>query len=163
MIGALIGAICLFGAAIDAAMSQAAKMEVVMNDAEDEAEVAARREVLILLAPGRRDAVMPALRKAGRVSATASPRLVVLDRHHGEVADIRAIQGVLFASDQAVELPLASETLASRALDEAEMLFVAAWNARHSGVRKRRSGEGLDWDAEGFEAPAPPAPSKSRD
>jgi len=38
-----------------------------------------------------------------------------------------------------------------RALDPAESLFVAAWQLR--AQPKRRRGDGLDWDAPGFEPP----------
>ena len=130
------------------------------TDPNDEAAIAAQREVLILVTPAHRDAVTQALQKYGTVSAIASPRLVVLDHRSGDVADIRAMEGVLLASDQAVELPLAAPVISSeeQALDEGESLFIAAWNDRRSGVPKKRIGDGLPWDADGFEAPGPPTP-----
>jgi hypothetical protein len=37
-------------------------------------------------------------------------------------------------------------------LDEQEALFVAAWTNGMTGPEKQRRGEGLPWDAPGFES-----------
>ena len=129
------------------------------SDSNDEAAILAQREVLILVTPARREAVTQALERFGTVSAIASPRLIVLDHSNGEVEEIRAMEGVLLASDQPVPLPLAPQELDSQeqALEEGESLFIAAWNERRSGVPKKRIGDGLPWDAEGFEPPDHPS------
>ena len=41
-------------------------------------------------------------------------------------------------------------------LDEAEALFVSAWASRSEVPKLPRPGDGVDWDAGGFEPPDPP-------
>jgi hypothetical protein len=41
-------------------------------------------------------------------------------------------------------------------LEEMEALFVRAWSKRKEESATQRRGEGLDWDADGFEPPDPP-------
>jgi hypothetical protein len=48
-------------------------------------------------------------------------------------------------------------------LDEGEALFVTAWASRMTGPQKQRGGEGLPWDASGFEPPDPPADMSTPD
>lgn len=38
-------------------------------------------------------------------------------------------------------------------LDQRESIFVAAWRLRLQMPAKKRTGEGLDWDAPGFQVP----------
>lgn len=59
----------------------------------------------------------------------------------------RAIPGVsLIASgDQVMDLP--------PGLSETEELGIATWNIRREVANKSRPGDGLRWDATGFEAP----------
>jgi len=38
-------------------------------------------------------------------------------------------------------------------LTQTEQMGIDAWNARPALAKKKRPGEGLSWDAEGFEAP----------
>jgi hypothetical protein len=40
-----------------------------------------------------------------------------------------------------------------RSLDQRESIFVEAWRLRLQEPAKKRLGEGLDWDASGFEPP----------
>jgi hypothetical protein len=47
--------------------------------------------------------------------------------------------------------PLSSQIL--KGLDDNEMLFVRAWEKRLTGQKTERRGEGLSWDADGFEPP----------
>jgi hypothetical protein len=46
---------------------------------------------------------------------------------------------------------VAQEVIAD--LDETEALFIRAWASRRGGLERPRPGEGLDWDAGGFEPP----------
>ncbi len=89
------------------------------------------------------------LKAYGRVTQTVSPRVLVL----GDLADrcapdLAATEGVAAVTDGALPPEVFDQ------LDEKEALWAAAWAQRKRS--KNRLGEGLDWDAEGFEPPGPP-------
>jgi hypothetical protein len=71
--------------------------------------------------------------------------------------DVAALSGVTAVSRSGS----APEILAG--LDEMEILFVRAWSKRTEESTPRRRGEGLDWDADGFEPPDPPPGIESDD
>ena len=83
---------------------------------------------------------------------TVSPRVFVIEPP-GDVSstDVAALPGVAAVSERDV----APEIL--EGLDETEGLFVQAWSKRQGESKTQRRGEGLDWDADGFEPPDPPS------
>ena len=87
---------------------------------------------------------------------TVSPRVFVIEPP-GDVSstDIAALPGVVAVSKGGVP----PEILAG--LDETEGLFVQAWSSRQGESKTQRRGEGLDWDADGFEPPDPPPDPES--
>jgi hypothetical protein len=91
------------------------------------------------------------LRGTFRVRHVASPRLVVVERTPAAVAAAEhGVDGVVAVSDG--ELP---QALMDR-LGPEEQLFAGAWASRMTGAEKEREGEGLTWDAPGFDPPDPP-------
>lgn len=90
-----------------------------------------------------------ALDAYGRVTQRVSPRLLVLGNLADKCApELATIEGVLAVATEA----LPPEVLDR--LNDDERLWAAAWAQRRKP--KDRPGDGLDWDAEGFEAPGPP-------
>ena len=91
-----------------------------------------------------------------RVVHAVSPTVFVVELPTDVSAvEVGAIPGVAAVSDGAV----APELIAG--LEEAEALFVRAWARRIELPRPLRPGEGLDWDACGFEPPDAPAEVES--
>jgi hypothetical protein len=81
----------------------------------------------------------------------ASPRLFVVRVDPAVRAQLVELPGVVAATDEAFSAGVAEQ------LDEAEALFAAAFAAR--GTPKQRAGNGLEWDAPGFEPPDAPLES----
>ena len=91
------------------------------------------------------------LRDTFRVTHVASPRLVVVERTpEAAAAAAHGVDGVVAVSDG--ELP---QTLMDR-LGPEDQLFASAWASRMTETAKERKGEGLAWDAPGFDPPDPP-------
>jgi hypothetical protein len=109
-----------------------------------------RREFLIVLSDARTETTLHELRSRFAVTHAASPRVVVVNADREEAATLRSLPGVTGVFDRNVP----GDVLES--LDESEALFVAAWESRQEGREKVRPGEGLPWDASGFEPPDRP-------
>lgn len=109
-----------------------------------------RREFLIMLSDARTETTLRELRSRAAVLHAASPRVVVVNANLEEAATLRSLPGVTGVFDRNVP----SDVLES--LEEGEALFVAAWESRQEGREKVRPGEGLPWDASGFEPPDRP-------
>lgn len=77
----------------------------------------------------------------------ASPRLFVVRLESATYEEIAALPGVAALSEQSLPPGLAAQ------LDPQEKLFAAAFAAR--AIPKERVGDGLPWDAAGFEPPDP--------
>jgi hypothetical protein len=105
-------------------------------------------EVLVIL-----DGVSPIAVGGGyfdrfRIVHAASPNVLVIELPGDtSAADVAAVPGVAAVTVGAV----AQEVIAD--LDETEALFIRAWASRRGGLERPRPGEGLDWDAGGFEPP----------
>jgi hypothetical protein len=91
------------------------------------------------------------------VHAVSSHVFVIKLPADASSGDVAALPGVTAVSRS----DSAPETLAG--LDEMEMLFVRAWSERKEESTTQRRGEGLDWDADGFEPPDPPPGIESDD
>lgn len=111
------------------------------------------KEWLIILSDEGADEARKRLSAHHRIVQVASPRVVVVQSPEKVEPDmpLRSIPGVVTVTDG--EAP--PEVM--EGLDESEALFVAAWSSRiKQGPSKERRGEGLPWDAPGFEPPDPP-------
>ena len=84
------------------------------------------------------------------VHAVSSRVFVIALPADGRSAELAALPGIASVSRSGPD----SEILDG--LDEMETLFVRAWSRRKEEFGARRRGEGLDWDANGFEPPDPP-------
>ena len=101
-----------------------------------------RSEVLIELRPG---ATLDAVRSAAEVRQHLPPRLAIVAADEEGVRELERRPEVLsvFTAD------VPAEALAR--LDEPGRLFAAGWNERRRP--KRRRGDGLPWDSQGYEPP----------
>lgn len=97
-------------------------------------------ESLLILAPGRRAAEAEAL---ATVRQRYGERVLVVE---GGASERLTGLGTLVPSGSAAAEPGAE-------FSETERLGILAWNARREMATKSRRGEGLPWDAEGFEPP----------
>ena len=88
------------------------------------------------------------VREQFEVAAALPPRLLVVRTGDGDLGALRATPGVAAAVTDPAALRVEPP------LSEAETLFAAGWAARDRP--KARSGDGLAWDAPGFEAPGGP-------
>ncbi|CAL8973654.1 hypothetical protein RHODGE_RHODGE_00345 [Rhodoplanes serenus] len=110
-------------------------------------------ECLVVLSAATAADVLAALRSRFRVISALPPRLAVVDVDDGEAESalvrLRATPGVeTVLADPAAPIP--------GGLTGDELLFVDAWRQRPALRSKARPGEGLPWDAEGFEPPDRP-------
>ncbi|MBI5110819.1 MAG: hypothetical protein HZA68_02475 [Rhodovulum sp.] len=115
-------------------------------------------ECLVVLSAATAADVLAALRSRFRVTSALPPRLAVVD-----VDDVEAESALaLLRATPGVETVLADPAAPSPGggvppgLTADELLFVDAWRQRPALRSKARPGEGLPWDAEGFEPPDRP-------
>ena len=108
-------------------------------------------EVLVILDPLTAAKAQERLRSSHRVTQVGSPRVVVVAVSPEETPPSPSTPGVVAVSSGAPPPDVIED------LDEQETLFVTAWASRMTGPQKQRRGEGLPWDAPGFEPPDSPA------
>jgi hypothetical protein len=102
-------------------------------------------EQLIIITGQVPDEVLDSLRERYRVTQSISKRVFVVRGQPDP--GWSAPEGVrTFSTADIPEQILNS-------LDKQEAMFVAAWRLRLQAPAKQRPGEGLDWDAPGFEPP----------
>jgi hypothetical protein len=105
------------------------------------------RELLIVLESRPASETLAQLRAVANVTQVFPPRLALVQAGPDTGARIARIRGVLrVLDDPARKLPAD--------LTPAERTFAAAWQARQQP--RTRTGEGLPWDAPGFEPPDQP-------
>jgi len=108
----------------------------------------APRELLVILEGDAPDAALAHLRSVADVTQVLAPRLALVRADEASTTRAEQIAGVLGVYDDTPpELP--------HDLTSSELLFISAWAQRAEA--KVRPGEGLSWDAPGFEPPDPPA------
>jgi hypothetical protein len=106
------------------------------------------REVLVVFRAGMSADAFAQLRTLYRLTSMAPPRIAIVAA--GE--DVDALR-----QRPDVEAVLTTTTNATPdSLSEAELLFVNGWRARHQSGGKSRTGDGLAWDAPGFQPPDKP-------
>ena len=107
-------------------------------------------ELLVIMSEGSVDSDSAGLADGFRIVHAVSRRVFVIESPAGTAStDVAALPGVAAMSKGDV----APEIL--EGLDETEALFVQAWSRREGESKTQRRGEGLDWDADGFEPPDP--------
>jgi hypothetical protein len=113
-------------------------------------------EYLVLLDESESASSLDGLRARGAVRQVASPRLVVFSADRTRDVSVQSLPGVIAACTGSVPTELLAR------LDDSEALFASAWALRHAETApKQRPGEGLSWDAPGFQAPDPPGSAHS--
>ena len=108
-------------------------------------------ELLVIMSEGSVDSDSAGLAEGFRIVHAVSRRVFVIESPAGTTsADLAALPGVaaLSKGDVAPEI--------FEGLDETEALFVRAWSRRKEESKTQRRGDGMDWDAGGFEPPDPP-------
>ena len=88
---------------------------------------------------------LEALGPAGKVLQAYADRAAIVEA--SGAGGLRAVTGVL-----SVTRGVPDETVLAK-LDDGSRLFVEAWGEQEVMDKKRRHGEGLDWDAPGFDPP----------
>ena len=104
------------------------------------------RQLLVVFAAGASVSDVVFADREFSVVERVLPRLAVVTGT-GELERIRELSGVEGVFEQ--EVP--EELLNS--LTDSERIAVGAWHLRQSLREKHRPGDGLSWDAEGFEPP----------
>jgi hypothetical protein len=102
-------------------------------------------EQLIIIAGELPDETLNSLRECYRVTQSVSNRVFLV---RGQPSLGGHVPEGLHTFSKA-DIP--DEILSS--LDQRESIFVAAWRLRLQVPAKKRTGEGLDWDAPGFKPP----------
>jgi hypothetical protein len=102
-------------------------------------------QVLVILGPtgATRDEVV----RRGSVAHQVSQRVFVLDSDEPGLSELAGVESVFTGAESEFELP--------DDLSPAESVFAKGWMERQA-KRGTRAGDGLDWDAPGFQAPDPP-------
>jgi hypothetical protein len=112
-------------------------------------------EVLVILnavmgAGGQSSGALDEIRQRHRLVGAAPPRLIIVEADEAALETLRGASGV----EKVLIDDLPEDILAS--LGPSERLFAKAWHQRQQAVKKDRRGEGLNWDAPGFQPPDPP-------
>ena len=115
-----------------------------------EGTVSQSRPVLVVLPEATAADIAGRLHGAYRVVATLRPRIVVVAVDESSLTALRATPGIVGVYEQTVP----PEVLAG--LRPEERLFVEGWSQQQASKGKSRSGDGLSWDAPGFQPPGPP-------
>ena len=104
----------------------------------------ASREFLIILELRLANEALPQMQAVGNVTQVLLPRLALVQADADTMTRVARIRGVLHVYDDPFHKLPAD-------LTPSERTFAAAWQARQQP--KTRTGEGLPWDAPGFEPP----------
>ena len=105
-------------------------------------------EVLVILDPtgAAHDEVV----RRGSVAHQVSQRVFVLDSDEPGLSDLTGVESVFTGAESEFHLP--------DDLSPAESVFAKGWMERKA-KRVSRAGDGMDWDAPGFQPPDPPTRS----
>ena len=103
-------------------------------------------QALVILDANRAEEVLSGAAGLVKVTQRLPPRLAIVEGDADGVAALRNIHGVVGVFDGPVPETVLGE------LNPTERLFADAWVSSRRSKPDRR-GEGLPWDAEGFEPP----------
>jgi hypothetical protein len=113
------------------------------------------RHVLVVLHDASASQTATRLQDRYEIPSRLPPRILVVDPGEEGLADLRSDPGVLGVYER--EVP--ADVLAR--LRQEEQLFAGAWVQQATQEPKARLGEGLSWDAPGFQPPDAPPPRRS--
>ena len=102
-------------------------------------------QALLIFDALQTDSVLSRVAELASVKQRLPPRLAIVEGDSDQLASIRSIPGIISIFEGTVP-----ETTLQQ-LNPTERLFAEAW--AESRRPKSRIGEGLPWDAEGFEPP----------
>lgn len=106
-------------------------------------------EVLLILEEDPEAPSHEEVRREQRVTQALSDRVFAIEEPDAErLAELEALPGVSLYREGSTPARIPT------GLSDAERVWVDAWGQR--GEPKERPGEGLSWDAPGFEPPDPP-------
>lgn len=103
------------------------------------------KELLVILALASCDEVRSKLESDFQLLQIASPRVLTVTNTPQALAEIASRQGVVLATKDQVPSTVLEE------LNANEKMWIAGWQLRKQP--KQRIGEGLSWDAPGFQPP----------
>ena len=112
-------------------------------------------EALVILSPSAPADVAATVQAQARLTQRLPERLLVVEAGPLGVQRLRELPGV------AAVLTSGADKMPD-GLEPGEVLFVEAWATRQRAGKRDRLGEGLDWDAPGFQPPDPPARPRPR-
>lgn len=108
------------------------------------------QEVLLLFKEPPSQRVIADLKARYAVKALAPPRIAVLHLQENQLQELQRMPELEAVLKGPLSPPPAS-------LTEQERLFISGWQQQQQGEGgKRRKGEGLPWDAEGYLPPDRP-------
>jgi hypothetical protein len=102
-------------------------------------------EAVVILSDADNVQTSSSVTARARVSQVGSARVMVVDADPATLGQLRELPGVLGVMMPGDAVP------ESAGLNDQELLFVKGWQV--SKQPKQRRGEGLPWDAPGFDAP----------
>lgn len=109
-----------------------------------------KKEFLVILDPSEGEEIYQRLRSRYEVAQSLPPHIVIQRLDADEIKRVETSPGV-----QAVcEGSPPADVLET--LSPSEVLFVTAWVERQRSAHKKRRGEGLAWDAPGYQPPDAP-------
>ncbi len=104
--------------------------------------------VLVIAHEDRAEAILAESGRVARIVQRLPPRLAIVDATPEALVALKGMQGVLAVCEGSIPESLLGE------LQPVERIFADAWVASQRAKRDR-PGEGLPWDAKGFEPPDP--------
>ena len=90
------------------------------------------------------------------VTASSPPRVTVLQAHRSDLEQVARVSRLALARDVDGTVVESGDPGVLDELDAGARLFVDAWRSRPLD-KPERPGDGLPWDAEGFQPPDPPS------
>jgi hypothetical protein len=112
-------------------------------------------EALIILDQAHADDLLAQVSQLVRVTQRLPPRLLIVHGTDEDLRTIRNLRGVLGVFENSVPMAVLQE------LQSTERTFAEAWIAGRKPKLHRR-GEGLPWDAEGYQPPDAPDDTRKR-
>jgi hypothetical protein len=103
---------------------------------------------LVVVEESQADTVLPRVNQLVQVTQRLPPRLAIVQGEKGQLEAVSKLPGVVSVSEGSVPDSVL------KGLNPTERIFADAWVL--SRKPKVRPGEGLPWDAEGFQPPDKP-------
>jgi hypothetical protein len=108
----------------------------------------AQQEVLAVITDAEGEQALRHLANGLRITQRVSPRVALVTGPEAGIRKLAATSGI-----EIVDRNLSVDAL--ERLDQTEALFAKAWRQRTADAAEVRRGDGLAWDAPGYEPPDP--------